>query len=221
MGFADVLPRFAWPLAVVAVAGIGYATVQSVKPSPPPASVVEIVHPSPTVLKDLRELARLETLSLHVEKVVDVKDHQTHLYGLVDADDALLFVATGEVVLGVDFGKLRDGDAHFDAATRTAYIDLPAIEVLSSRFDEGHSYVHARKTDVLAKRNEALEATARRDALAAFEATAKEPSSIARARTQAEHQVQALAKAWGSDQVVVTWREPEARVATDGLAPRE
>ena len=214
MSIAAVLPRFAWPLAFVGVAGIGYATVQSLKPPAASASVVEISHPTPTVLKDLRELARLETLSLHVEKVVDVKDHQTRLYGLVDADDTLLFVATGEVVLGVDFSRLRDGDAHFDAATHTAYIDLPAIEVLSSRFDEGHSYVHARKTDVLAKRNEALEAVARRDALTAFEATAKEPASIARAKTQAERQVQALAKAWGAEHVVVTWREAEAPVAT-------
>ena len=209
MTWSESLPRFAWPLAFVSACGIGYATVQSLKPSPAPASVVSIEHPSPTVLKDLRELARLETLSLHVEKVVEVKDHQTRLYGLVDADDALLFVATGEVVLGVDFAKLRDGDTHFDAATHTAYVDLPAVEVLSSRFDEAHSYVHARKTDVLAKRNEALEGVARRDALTAFEATAKEPASIARAKTQAEHQVQALAKAWGAGHVVVTWRDPE------------
>ena len=54
---------------------------------PKPASEVRIEHPTPTMLKELRELARLETLSLHVEKIVDVKDHQTRLYGLVDAND--------------------------------------------------------------------------------------------------------------------------------------
>jgi hypothetical protein len=166
---------------------------------------VKIVHPSPTVLKDLHDLARLETLSMHVEKVVDVRDHQSRLYGLVDADDALVFVASGEVVLGVDLGKLADRDAYFEEATRTAYINLPPIEILSTHFDEAHSYVHARNTDVLAKRNETLESLARRDAIAAFEAAANEPSARARAAAHAEKQIGALARAWGAANVVVTW----------------
>lgn len=197
------LSRLAWPAAFVAVAALAVTAVRDLKPAP--ASEVRIVHPTPTVLKELRELARLETLSLHVEKVIDVKDHQKRLYGLVDADDALLFVATGEVVLGIDLGKLNDGDARFDEVTRTAYVHLPPLEILSTRFDEAHSYVHARATDVLAKRNEALESVARRDAIIAFEAAAKDPKAQARARAQAEKQIGALAKAWGSQNVVVTW----------------
>lgn len=197
------LSRFAWPAAFVAVAALGFAAAHDWKPAP--ASEVRIVHPTPTVLKDLRELSRLETLALHVEKVVDVKDHQSRLYGLVDADDTLLFVATGEVVLGVDLGKLHDGDARFDDATRTAYVHLPAVEILSTRFDEAHSYVHARATDVLAKRNEALESLARRDAIIAFEAAARDPKAQARAKEQAEKQIGALARAWGAQNVVVTW----------------
>ncbi|MBF5066664.1 DUF4230 domain-containing protein, partial [Salmonella enterica subsp. enterica serovar Istanbul] len=100
-------------------------------------------------------------------------------------------------VMGVDLGKLRDGDARFVEATRTAYVTLPAPGVLSTRFDEPHSYVHARATDLLAKRNEALESVARRDAVVAFEAAAKDPKAVARAKDQAEKQIRALAKAWG------------------------
>jgi len=197
------LSRFAWPAAFVAVAALGFAAVHDLKPAP--ASEVRFEHPTPTVLKDLREVARLETLSLHVEKVVDVKDHQQRLYGMVVAEDALLFVATGEVVLGIDFAKLGEHDARWDDATRTAYITVPPIEILSSRFDEAHSYVHARTTDLLAKRNEALESLARRDALVAFEAAAKDPKAQQRAKEQAEKQIGALAKAWGAKNVVVTW----------------
>ncbi len=176
---------------------------------PKPASEVRIEHPTPTVLRDLREMSRLETLSLHVEKVVEVKDRQTRLYGLVDAEDSLLFVATGEVILGVDLAKLGDDDARYDEATRTAYIHLPAPEVLSTRFDEPHSYVHARATDVLARRNEALESIARRDAATAFEAAAKDPKAVDRAKEQAEKQLRGLGKAWGARDVVITWR-PDA-----------
>jgi hypothetical protein len=197
------LSRFAWPVAFIVVAAMTLGYLQRFEAKP--ASEVRVEHPTPTVVKDLRELARLETLSLHVEKVIDVKDHQTRLYGLVDAEDALLFVATGDVVMGVDFAKLGDDDARFDEATRTAYVHLPAPEVLSTRFDEPHSYVHARATDVLAKRNEALESLARRDAIVAFEGAAKDPKAIARAKEQAEKQLRTLAKAWGARDVVVTW----------------
>jgi hypothetical protein len=200
------LARFAWPVAFIAVAAMTFGYLRGEKPAP--ASEVRIEHPTPTVVKELRELARLETLSLHVEKVIDVKDHQTRLYGLVAAEDSLLFVATGEVVMGIDFAKLGDHDARFDEATRTAYIQLPSPEVLSTRFDEPHSYVHARATDVLAKRNEALEATARRDAVVAFEAAAKDPKAVDRAKEQGEKQIRALARAWGAREVVVTWSSP-------------
>lgn len=212
------LSRFAWPAAFVAVAAMTFGYLHDIRPTRAPE--VRIEHPTPTVLKDLRELARLETLSLHVEKVIDVKDHQTHLYGLVESDDAILFVATGEVVMGVDLGKLRDGDARFVEATRTAYVTLPAPEVLSTRFDEPHSYVHARATDLLAKRNEALESVARRDAVVAFEAAAKDPKAVARAKDQAEKQIRALAKAWGSRDVVVTWAGGAAPPGEVGMAAR-
>ncbi|MEA2751405.1 MAG: hypothetical protein QOI41_5548 [Myxococcales bacterium] len=205
------LSRFAWPAAFVAVAAMTFGYLHDARPKA--ASEVRIEHPTPTVLRDLREMSRLETLSLHVEKVVDVKDRQTRLYGLVDAEDSLLFVATGEVVLGVDLGKLGDADARYDEATRTAYIHLPAPEVLSTRFDEPHSYVHARATDVLARRNEALESIARRDATIAFEAAAKDPKAIDRAKEQAEKQLRGLGKAWGARDVVITWR-PDAGSST-------
>jgi hypothetical protein len=179
------LSRFAWPAAFVTVAAMTFGYLHDVRPKP--ASEVTIEHATPTVLKDLRELSRLETLSLHVEKVIDVKDRQTRLYGLVDAEDSLLFVATGEVVLGVDLGKLADADARYDEATRTAYIHLPAPEVLS-------------------KRNEALESIARRDAAVAFEAAAKDPKNVDRAKAQAEKQLRGLGHAWGARDVVITWR---------------
>lgn len=192
----------------MAVAAIAAATFRG-GANEPKESVVHVETPGPTVVKDLRELARLETATLIVEKIVDVRDHQTRLRGLVEADDALLFVARGEVVLGVDFAKLPDDAARFDESTKTAYVTLPRPEVLSTRFDEVRSYVHARSTDLLAKRNEALEATARREAQAAFTAAGNEPSAIERAKAPAEKHVRTLAKAWGAKQVIVTWKDPE------------
>lgn len=205
-----IASRFAWPAAFVAVTAIGVGYLREQKP--PVESVVKVEHEGPTVIRDLRALARLETTAMHVEKIIDVKDHQTRLHGMVDAEDSLLFVATGEVILGVDLARLEDADVRFDAATKTAYVTLPPPEVLSTRFDEMHSYVHSRSTDFLAKRNESLEGTARREAVAAFEKAARSSSSMDRAREQAEKQIRALGSAWGASSVVVRWKAPPGEV---------
>jgi hypothetical protein len=212
-----VLSRFAWPAAFVAVAAMGFALLRDKHEEP--ASVVQ-VQPSNTVVKSLRDIARLETTSLHVEKVIDVKDQQKRLYGLVESEDAILFVASGEVVLGVDLSKLRDEDARFDEATKTAFITLPEPEVLSSRFDEMHSYVHSRSTGTLAKRNEQLESIARREAITAFEAAGRQKESTDRAREQAEKQLRALGQAWGAKNVVITWRSHVPRENDVSAQPR-
>ncbi len=149
--------------------------------------------------------AEFESHDLRVEKVIDVKDKQS-FHGLMDANDSLVFVARGEVTLGVDLSRLAVDDTKFDEQTKTAYVTLPAPEILSSRFDEMHSYVHSRSTDLLAKRNEELEALARRKAIAEFEGAAHEPSAVDLAKTQAEKQLRAFAKGWGASDVIVTWR---------------
>ncbi len=199
----DVASKLAWPLAVVVVVAMTLAFLRA-GASGAPSTVIE--HSGADVVRELRALARLETAALHVEKVIDVRDHQKRLGGLVDANDALLFVASGEVVLGIDFGKLAEADVKLDAAKGTVDIMLPAPEVLSTRFDESRSYVHTRATDLLATRNEALESAARKDAIAAFEAAGKEPRAVALARRSAEAQVVAWGKALGRD-VRVSWKD--------------
>ena len=198
-----IVARFAWPAAFVAIAAMGFSALRA--RAEPKASEVR-VQGSNTVVKSLHDIARLETTSLHVEKVIDVKDHQKRLYGLVETEDALLFIATGEVVVGVDLQKLRDEDARFDEATKTAFLTLPEPEVLSTRFDEMHSYVHSRTTDTFAKRNEQLESLARKEAVAAFETAGRQKEVSDRAKGQAERQLRALGAAWGAKDVVIRWR---------------
>jgi hypothetical protein len=202
------IARFAWPACFVAIAAMGFAYMRDRRE--PPVSEVRVEHEGATVVRELRALSRLETSSLHLEKVVELADHQKHLRGLVEADDKILFVAAGEVVLGVDLSKLADGDVRSEHGM--AYITLPPPEILSTRFDESHSYVHARDTDVLARRNEGLEAAARREAMVAFTKSAQDPRAIESAKAQAEKQLRTLAKAWGANDLVVDWKETRAEL---------
>ncbi|HRI65163.1 MAG TPA: DUF4230 domain-containing protein [Polyangium sp.] len=172
--------------------------------SPPEHVIVE--RPTPSLLIAIREMSKLETAEVHVEKVVDLTDRQSSFFGLVESKDALLLVAVGRAVVGIDLGKLREEDVTFDPTTSSARITLPEPEVLSSRLDEDATYVFARSTDLLAKRNEQLEANARRQAQRAIEAAARTADVTQRARLQAERQLTALAKALGAKHVEITFR---------------
>ncbi|HVJ89309.1 MAG TPA: DUF4230 domain-containing protein, partial [Labilithrix sp.] len=183
--------------------------------TPPSASSeLRVEHEGATIVRELRELARLETSSLHVEKVIELVDHQKRLRGVIEADDALLYVAVGEVVLGVDLSKLGESDVRSDKTTNVAYVDLPPPEILTVRFDEARSHVYSRRTDVLAKRNEGLEGAARREALAAFEAAGKDARAVSVAKAQAERQLRALARAWGVKELVVGWKGAAGEVSS-------
>ncbi len=42
------------------------------------------VRPTPSVITAVRDLARLETAEVHVEKVVDLTDRQSRFFGLIE-----------------------------------------------------------------------------------------------------------------------------------------
>ncbi len=169
------------------------------------SSQVEVT-PTPQLLVAVRDLARVETTELHVEKVVDLSDRQKILFGLVEAKDAMLLVASGRATIGIDLEKLKDGDVTFDPTTGTARMRLPEPEVLSTALDEDKTYVYTRDTDTFAKRNETLEGRARKEALKAVDAAAHDPEMMKRARDQAERQMRSLATQLGAKRVEISWK---------------
>jgi Protein of unknown function (DUF4230) len=191
--------------ALLAAVVFGALVVAPRLSAPAPASVVT-ARPSPALLVAIRDLARLETTEIHVEKVVDLTDTQSRFFGLLQATDALLLVAVGHVTVGVDLARLGEGDIALDPETGVARLTLPSPEIFSTRLDEGATYVYTRSTSLLARRNEHLEARARQEAIRAIEKAAVEGDVMARARAQAERQLGALAVQLGAKRVEVRWR---------------
>jgi hypothetical protein len=159
-----------------------------------------------TVIVAIRNLARLESVSFHVERVIDLKDRQSHLFGLLEVDDAILLVASGDVSAGVDLAKMRDGDITIEPTTRRAHLTLPPPELLSVRLDNQHTYVHSRKTDLLAEREVELETRARQVAEDSIRDAAVSGGVLARARDNAAQTLRALVRSLGYDEVDLTWR---------------
>jgi hypothetical protein len=195
----------AFALGVVPVAAWQWSKAQLARPLlPPPSTEVVVVHPQPNVLVAVRDLQRLESSELHFERVIDAKSEQTHLFGLVHADDALLLVAVGDVTAGVDLSELREGDVEVDWAHKSAKLVLPPAKVFSTRLDNEKTYVHSRSTAALAHRVESLESEARATAEKELAKAAQGAGILDRANANAAHTVENLVRALGFEHVEVS-----------------
>ncbi len=190
-------------LTAMATAAIT-ATVTS-KPIAP-TTVTTTVRPTPDVLRAVRDLARLESVTFHMERVIDLRETQSRAFGLVEAEDAILLVAAAEVIAGVDLAALRDGDVVVDATRSHATLTLPHATVLSTHLDPEHTFVHSRTTDLLARRQEQLESRARAEAERSLQAGAIEAGILRRAEENAARTLSGLVRALGVRDVEVRWR---------------
>ena len=197
----------AFGFLVLFAVGMGLFIGRCSAPAPAaPASSVTVVRPTPAVLRAIRDLSRLESAEYHMERVVDLSEKQSRFFGMIEAEDAILLVASGDVVAGVDLSKIGEADVVIDAERKRARIRLPPPQILSSRLDNERTYVHTRKTDVLASRKESLEARARQEAERSIVDAAKEAGILERAKQNSRRTVEHLVRALGFSEVEVEFR---------------
>jgi hypothetical protein len=177
------------------------------------------VRATPGVIAAIRDLSRLDTTSFHIEKVVEARDQQSRLWGLVQPKDAILLVAVGDVVAGVDLSKLRDEDVRIEPGTHGVRLRLPPPEVLSSSLDERSTHVVLRVTDVLAERNEQLEGDARRQAEQEMRDAAVSAGILERARASADRTLRALLRSLGYADVEIVFSDHVLRETSERSGP--
>ena len=140
--------------------------------------------PNPiTIIRDVRSLARLETIQYTVEKVITAEQGQGSL-GLLFGDK-LIFVAHGQVIAGVDLSKLSAGDIEIKKGI--LYLRLPEPEIFVATLDNEKSYIYDRQTGLLTKGDTNLESSARRLAEDEIEKAAIEDGIMDLARQNAEN----------------------------------
>ena len=141
------------------------------------------VVPNPeTVIREVRTLARLETIQYSIEKVVTADRGQGSLEFLFG--DELIFVAHGKVIAGVDLAKLEVDDLWWDHGV--LYIRLPEPEIFIATLDNNKSYVYDREKGLFTRGDIHLETAARRIAEDAIEEAALEDGILELARVNAE-----------------------------------
>jgi len=201
---------FGWGalVAMAVVSGVATNTFHRLKEPPRDESTTQaVVKDTPNVVTSIRDLATLESTSYHVERVVDLRDKQTRLFGLVQSEDAVLLVAVGDVVAGVDLTSMRDTDIQVDPVKRSARVLLPPVTVLSARLDSQRTYLHSRKTDVLAQRSETLETRARLEAENTLRDAALSAGILERAQRNTQSTIAMLLRSLDYTQVEIRFRE--------------
>jgi hypothetical protein len=145
-----------------------------------------------TVIVAVRQLARLESVTFHMEKVIDIKDEGQRAFGMLKTHDALLLVAAGDVVGGVDLTKLQAEDISVDLEKHTVRMRVPPAEVLSVSLNEQRTYVYARQTTLLTKPARDLESRARQQAASAIRDAALQAGILERAHQTTTQTLRAL-----------------------------
>jgi hypothetical protein len=194
-------------LVGVLVGGLVAGSLTPKLPSMPPlSSSVTVVRPTANVLAKIQDLRRLESVSFHMERVIDLTEKQSQLFGLLETEDAILLIAAADVRAGVDLAKLGPADVVVDMEKRTARIALPPAEIFGAALDGEKTYVHTRKTGVLARRRENLETRARQEAERTLVEAAREAGILARAEENATRAVRELVRSLGYERVDVSVR---------------
>src|SRR6516225_11316077 len=85
-----------------------------------------------TVVKQIQQLQRLETVSFSMDKIIAGERDSPYLPKFL-VSDRLLLVVHGEVIGGVDLSKLQPRDV--SVRGRTVTVHLPSPEILVTRVD--------------------------------------------------------------------------------------
>jgi len=97
----------------------------------------------PTVVRQIQQLQRLETVSYTMDKIIS-GEHDTPYLPKFLVGDRLLLVVHGEVIGGVNLAKLQPGDVRVQG--HDISIRLPRSEVFSTRIDNAKTRVYSRDT---------------------------------------------------------------------------
>jgi len=167
--------------------------------------VADVLHPTTTVIPDpvtvireVRSLARLETVQYTMEKVITTEVGQGALGFLFG--DKLLFVAHGDVIAGVDLEKLEPDQMWVENGVLK--VRLPKAEIFVVRIDNELSYVYNRDTGILRRGDINLESVARKAAEDEIEKAAIKDGILDTAQKNAESYLYRLLTQLGYQEVI-------------------
>lgn len=172
-----------------------------------PATPVILPDPA-TVVRQINDLARLETASYEMEKLVTADSQQSGLMDLL-LGESMIFVGYGKVYAGVDFAKMTASDLVV-VDPDTVMVHLPPAEIFADIpvLDNERSYVADRDTGLLVRADPELETRVRQAAEASIREAAQSSDILDRANTNAQSYMQNFLAGLGFTEIIFTTDTP-------------
>jgi hypothetical protein len=154
----------------------------------------------PTVVRQVRALQRIETVSYSLDKILSGERENPILPQFL-AGDRLLLVAHGEVIAGVDLSKLQPGDVEVHG--RSVSIRLPAAEILTTTLDNAETRVYSRDTGLFSSPDPNLEGEVREEAVRQLRAAALDDGILKTAAINAHQPLNSLLAGLGFSDIEI------------------
>lgn len=171
--------------------------------------VTPVILPNPaTIVREINDLARLETASFEFEKVMTAETGQDVLWGALG--ETMVFVAHGKVYAGVDFADMAVEDVQvYDPVT--VYVHLPPAAIFEDIpvLDNEKSFVADRDTGILARPDPQLESQVRVAAEEAIAEAAQESEILDRANENAQEFMTNFLNGLGFENIIFTEDSPK------------
>ena len=116
---------------------------------------------SPTVIRQIQQLQRLETVVFNMDKIVSGGWESRYLPTFL-AGERLLLVVGGEATAGVDLGRIAASS--IIVSGQTIRMKIPDAEIFATRVDNERTRVYSRETGLFTRVDPNLESDVRREA---------------------------------------------------------
>jgi hypothetical protein len=115
----------------------------------------------PTVVRQVQQLQRLETVNYTMDKIISGEHSNPYLPKFL-IGDKLILVVHGEVIAGISLGGVLSGDVAVTGDKVS--IKLPAAEIFTTNLDNSKTKVYSRETGLLSSTDPFLETEVRQEA---------------------------------------------------------
>src|SRR5215472_14605433 len=154
----------------------------------------------PTVVRQIQQLQRLETVNYSMDKIISGERDNPYLPKFL-AGDRLLLVVHGDVIGGVDLSRLQPRDVSVNG--RSVSLGLPAAEIFSTRIDNSKTRVYSRDTGLFTSPDPNLESEVREAAERQLQQAALEDGVLKSAEQNAQSALTSMMKGLGFEQVAI------------------
>src|SRR5271168_4113207 len=154
----------------------------------------------PTVVHQIQQLQKLETVSYTMDKIISGEHENAYLPKFL-AGDRLLLVVHGEVIGGIDLAGLQPADVEVQG--QKVSIHLPAAQVFSTRIDNAKTRVYSRDTGLFSSPDPNLESVVREEAERQLQQAALQDGILKKASDNARSTISGMLQGFGFREVEV------------------